>query len=170
MPAFLQPDIQQVISQAISFLLLLAILKKFAWKPLLDMLDQRRRKIEEDLRSAAHQKSEMERLQREYQTRLAAIEEEARTKIQQSVLEGKRIGAEVQEQAREQAVQILAKSKETLELELAKARVTLRDQVAAMTVGAVERILRQRLDAAADQKLIETILGELEQEGARKPR
>ncbi len=48
----------------------------------------------------------------------------------------------------------------------AKATVTLRDQVAAMTLEAVERILQQKLDAKTDQHLVETVLAELEGKGA----
>ena len=162
MPAFLQPDLQQVLSQAVSFLLLLWLLRRFAWKPLLAILDARRHRIEEEFRQIAQAKSELARLQEDYGRRLAAIEQEARTKIQQAILEGKRIGGEIQEQAREQGYAILTKSKEAVELELAKARVSLCDQVAQMTVEAVERILRGKLDAKTDHRLVDEILDELE--------
>ena len=158
----LQPDLQQILSQALSFLILFAVLKRFAWRPLLAMLDQRRAQIETGLRQVAQSKDELARLQQDYAARLATIDEEARAKIQQAVLEGKRIAIEVQEQAREQAQAILAKSKETVQQELDKARVTLRDQIADMTVEAVERILQQRLDAQADHRLVETVLDDLE--------
>jgi F-type H+-transporting ATPase subunit b len=155
-------DLQQIVSQALSFLLLWWLLKRFAWRPLLGLLDERRARIEEEFRRLAADRAELERLQAEYGQHLAKIEEEARTKIQQAVLEGKRVSLEIQEQARAQGQAILAKAKETVELELAKARVTLRDQVASMTVGAVERILRQKLDEKADRKLVDAILEELE--------
>jgi len=162
MPTSLQPDIQQIISQAVSFVILWLLMKRFAWKPLLGMLDQRRNRIEQDLRDAAVRKAELTHLQAEYAQRLAKIEDEARSKIQQSILEGKRIAAEIQEQARAQSEALLVKSKEAVEMELAKARVLLRDQVAAMTIDAVERILRQKIDADADQRLIGAVLDELE--------
>ncbi|MGH2347871.1 MAG: F0F1 ATP synthase subunit B [bacterium] len=167
MPAFLQPDIQQVASQAISFLLLLWFLRRFAWKPLLTVLDQRRARIEEELRQVAQSRAELVRLQEDYGRRLAAIEHEARTKIQQAIIEGKRISSEIQEQARQQGYEILTKSKEAVEMELAKARVTLRDQVAQMTVEAVERILRVKLDAKADRHLVDEMLDELERNQPR---
>ena len=154
-------DWQQILSQAISFAILLWLLKRFAWKPLLGILDQRRALIQEDLRAAAQQKADVVRLQHEYAQRLTKIEEEARAKIQHAVLEGKRIAVEIQEQARAQGQTLLAKSKETIELEIAKARVTLRDQMAAMTVEAVERVLKQKLDPATDRALVETVLDEL---------
>lgn len=163
MPAILQLDLQQILSQAISFILLLIVLRKFAWTPLLTALDARRARIEEELRAIAQGKTDLARLQEEYGKRLGAIEEEARAKIQQAVLEGKRIAVDIQEQARQQASALTAKSKETIELELAKAKVSLRDQVAAMTVDAVEKILRQKLDAKTDQQLVDAVLKELEQ-------
>ena len=163
MPPILQLDLQQIVSQTISFLILLWLLKRFAWRPLLTLLDQRRARIEEALRQIAQSKAEIAQLQAEYSQRLAKINDEARAKIQQAILEGKRISVEIQEQAREQSYALLTKSKETMELELAKAKVTLRDEVAAMTVEAVERILRQKLDAASDRKLVESILNEIEQ-------
>ncbi len=163
----LQLEWQQLLSQAISFLVLVWIMKRFAWRPLLGVLDQRRARIEQDLSEAASKKEELARLQAEYGQRLAKIEEEARTKIQQAILEGKRISLEVQEQARQQARAIIAKSQETVELEIAKARVTLRDQVAAMTIEAVERILQQKLDPKTDHTLVESVLNELEQDASR---
>lgn len=167
MPAMLQLDLQQILSQAISFILLLIVLRKFAWTPLLTALDTRRARIEEELRRIAQGKADLVRLQEEYGKRLGAIEDEARAKIQQAVLEGKRIAVDIQEQARQQASALMAKSKNTIELELAKAKITLRDQVAAMTVDAVEKILRQKLDAKTDQQLVDAVLKELEQHPTR---
>ena len=158
----LQLDLQQVLSQALSFLILLWVLRRFAWKPLLGVLDARRRTIEDELRHAAQGRQDLERLKMEYSERVAKIDEEARAKIQQAVLEGKRISLEVQEQARAQGQAILMKSKETVELELAKAKVTLRDELASMTLEAVERILQQKLDAKADRQLIDAALDDLE--------
>ena len=162
MPAFLQPDLQQVLSQAISFLLLWMILRKLAWKPLLMALDMRRARIEEEFRQIGQSKAELARLQEDYTRRLAAIENEARTKIQQAIIEGKRVAGEIQEQARAQSSAVLTKSKEAVEMEIAKAKVTLRDDVARMTVDAVERVLRRKLDAKADRELVDQILSELE--------
>ncbi|MBI3321145.1 MAG: F0F1 ATP synthase subunit B [Candidatus Omnitrophica bacterium] len=155
--------LQELSVQTVGFLLLYVILKRFAWRPLLGMLDQRRARIEEGLREIAQHKAELARLQHEYGQRLAKIEDEARTKIQQAILEGKRIAVEIQEQARAQASMIITKSKDTVELELAKAKVTLRDHVADMTIGAVERLLRQKLDPKTDRHLVEAALDDLEQ-------
>lgn len=161
MPSILQLDLQQIVSQALSFLLLLWVLRRFAWRPLLGVLDARRARIEEHLREAARLQEEAARLQQDLARRLAMIDDEARVKIQQAIQEGRRMAAEVQEDARTQAQGILAKSKETIELELAKAKVTLRDELAELTASAVQRLLRQTLDEKTDHRLIASILEEL---------
>jgi len=165
----LQLDLQQVLSQTVSFVILLWLLSRFAWKPLLALLDERRERIERELGEVARRKAEMERLQAEYSRHLERINDEARTRIQQAILEGKRIAAEIQEQARAQGTALVQKSKETIELELAKAKVTLRDEIASMAMGAVERILRQKVDVKTDRQLVDDVLKELEA-GAPPPR
>ena len=162
--AILQLDLQQVISQAFSFLLLLWVLRRFAWRPLLAMLDERRARIERSFQEARERQDELTRLQEDYSRRIAAIEAEARTKIQESIKEGKRVALEIQEQARAQGAALITKSKETVELELAKAKITLRDQMVALTTDAVERILREKLDAEKDTRLVEAVLDELDRE------
>ena len=168
MPPILQLDLQQILSQSLSFLVLLWVLRRFAWKPILELLDARRRHIETEFQQAAKTREELKQLQEDYARRLARIDEEARIKIQQSILEGKRIAAEVQEEARNQAGAILEKSKETIALEVAKAKVTLRDQVATMTMDAVEKILQRKMDATVDRQLVEATLEELERPPATR--
>jgi F-type H+-transporting ATPase subunit b len=158
----LQLDAQQILSQALSFLLLLWVLRRWAWRPLLGVLDARRAHIEGQLQQAEQSRKDMERLHQEYTQRLATIDAEARGKIQQAILEGRRIAGEIQEEARSQAQAIIAKSKQTVELELDKAKVTLRDQLADMAIDAVERIVRKTLDAQTDRRLVDAILEELE--------
>ena len=167
MPPMLQLDVQQIVSQSLSFLLLLWVLRRFAWRPVLGILDARRAHIDAELRALDERQQELTRAQAEYGRRLTAIEAEARAKLQEAILEGKRIAGEIQEEARAQAHQILTKSKETVELEVAKARVTLRDQMAELTMGAVERILRATLDDARDVQLVHQTLDELDRKPAR---
>ena len=157
----------QIGTTILGFFLLVVFLKRFFWSAILKVLDERRQQIEGDLAQAAKQKEEMGRLQQELSKRLSVIEEEARAKIQQAMAEGKRIAAEMQEEARTQSAAILAKAKDTVALELDKARVTLRDEVARMTVEATERVLRQKLDDKTDQRLIDSVVDELEQRYTR---
>ena len=160
--------LQELSVQAVGFLVLFAVLKRVAWRPLLSLLDERRRRIEDGFTQLASSKEELARLQADYGRRLSRIEDEARAKIQQAVLEGKRIAMEIQEDARAQGTALMHKSKEAVALELAKAKVTLRDDLVSMATEAIERILRGRLDAERDRRLVEEVLDELER-GTPKP-
>lgn len=155
--------LEELAIQAVGFLVFFFILRQVAWKPLLTLLDERRSRIEEGFRQLDQQKLELERLQQDLMKRLATIDDEARTRIQQAIQEGKRIAMEIQEEARAQARGIIAKSKEMIELELAKAQVSLRDELVDMTVEAVERLLQQKCDPKTDEKLVAAILEELTQ-------
>lgn len=163
----LTQTLEELSIQVVGFLILFVILKNIAWRPLLKMLDERRAHIEAELQRLAQHEAELARLQTDYHQRLAKIEEEARAKIQQAILDGKRIALEIQEEARAQGATILTKSKEAVELELAKAKVTLRDQIAELTLEAVERIVRKKLDANTDRRLVEEVLDELDQQSSR---
>ena len=155
--------IEELIVQTVGFVALFVLLRALAWKPVLAMLDARRAHIEQELRDVARRKEEIARLQEEYAQRLATIHDEERTKMQEAILEGKRISLEIQEQARAHSQALLTKSKETIDLEIAKAREMLREQIAGMTMDALERILRQKIDAKTDQALMAEVLDELEQ-------
>lgn len=168
MPPMLQLDAQQIVSQSLSFVLLIWVMRRFAWKPILGALDARRARIEQSFREIAVGKAQLEQLQQELAQRLAKIDDEARLKIQQAILEGKRIAIEVQEEARAQAQAILSKSQDTIELEVAKAKVTLRNEIADMTIDAVEQLLKQRCDEPADRKLVAAIIDELGEASARR--
>ena len=80
-------DIQQVISQALCFILLWVILKRVAWGPLLEVIDSRKETIEQDLKQAEATRQGMEKLKVELNQRLAEIDAEARGKIQESINE-----------------------------------------------------------------------------------
>ena len=151
----------QFVVNILAFLLLLAILKKFAWGSLLKLIDERRDKITSEFEGIEKTKRELEKLKDDYQEHLARIEEEARAKIQQAVDEGRRVAAEVEEGARMHARETLEKSKEAIALEVAKARLELKDQVVDLAIQATHKILRQHLDEETDRRMIEAFIKEI---------
>ncbi len=153
-------EIQQILTQAIGFLVLLFILKKIAWKPLLSLLDERREKITSEFQTIERTKSELSRLEQDYKARLAEIDAQARQKIQEAISEGQRIAVDVQEKAREEAKNILNKAKENIELEVAKARVELRNQVASLAIKAAEKVIREELSEERHKRLVTEFIDE----------
>lgn len=153
-------EIQQILTQALGFLILLFILKKIAWKPLLSLLDERREKISSEFQSIERTKSELSRLEQDYKSRLADIDAQARQRIQEAISEGKRVSVEIQEKAREEANNILNKAKENIELEIAKARVELRNQVATLAIRAAEKVIKEALTEERHKRLVTEFIDE----------
>jgi F-type H+-transporting ATPase subunit b len=151
-----------IVTQIIGFILALWILKLFAWGPLLKMLDDRKKKIAGDIDEGERFKADAGKLLDDYHAKLRNIDAEARAKIQEAVAEGNRIAAEMREQARDQARQIMERSREELVRDIAKAKVELRDAVVGMAVRASEKIISTRLNEAEQRRLLDDFLREVD--------
>lgn len=155
-------SIQEILTQAGAFILLVWVLKKMAWKPLLQMLEDRRRKIQAGFDNIERTKANVEKLKQDYERSRARIEEEARQKLQEAIDEGKKIARDLQEMARKEARSVLEKAKEDIQLEVAKAKVTLRNEIADLTLGATERMLQEKLNDTKDKELVLDFIENLE--------
>jgi len=156
--------VREIIVQLAGFAIVFWILKRFAWKPILALLDARKRRIASGFSDLEKSKAELEKLQSEYQTRLDKIEDECRLKIQESIAEGKKNAQEIREKAREEAGQILAKAQDNIELEIDKATIEMREKMVDLVILSTERMLKQEMDGGIQKKLVSGILTELEKE------
>ena len=147
-------EIQQILTQALGFLILLWILKKIAWKPLLSLLDERREKIVSEFKNIDQVKSDLARLEEQYKAKLSEIDAQARQRIQEAISEGQRISMEIQEKARDEAKKTIDKAKANIEMEVAKARVDLRNQVSSIAIRAAEKILKEELNEERNKRLV----------------
>ncbi|MFA5165162.1 MAG: F0F1 ATP synthase subunit B [Candidatus Omnitrophota bacterium] len=152
----------EIVAQVVSFLLLLTLLRIFAWKKLLKMLDDRRERIASEFRKIEDAQSAVEKLRADYDKRLAGIEAEARAKIQEAVAEGKKVSQEIREGARQEARTILDKAQENIEIEVSKAKQELKERVVELTLGTTEKLLKEKITDEKDRKLASDFLDELE--------
>lgn len=155
-------DPKQILIHAIGFLILLAVLRKFAWGTILGAMEARSKRIASEFEAIEQAKQEIAKLKTDYQERLDRIEEEARHQIQQAVDEGRRVGAEVEESARAHVREVLEKSKEAIALEVAKARLELKEQVVDLAIQATHKVLQQHLDEETDRRMIEAFIKEID--------
>ena len=158
-------SLQEILTQAIGFLILVWVMKRLFWKPVLTSLEKRRSTIEAAFRRIEDSKKEIETLRRDYESHLAKIEEEAHAKIQAAIDEGRRISREIQAKSREEAKEALLRSKENLALEIEKARIELRREIADLTLLATEKLLHEKMTG---EKHREKILEMIEQLEGRK--
>ncbi|MDD5072195.1 MAG: F0F1 ATP synthase subunit B [Candidatus Omnitrophica bacterium] len=152
----------EIVAQIISFLLLMALLRVFAWKKLLKLLDDRRARIASEFKKIEDAQAAVERMRSDYGKKLADIESESRARIQEAINEGKQFSLEIRENARQEARAILDKAQENIENEVLKARQELKERVVELTLGTTEKLLKEKITGEKDKKLASDFLNELE--------
>jgi F-type H+-transporting ATPase subunit b len=153
----------QIITQIVGFLIAILLLKKFAWKPLLSMLEERRTKIKAEFDAIDQEKKKTEDLQSDYRKKLQEIDAFARVKIQEAAREGQKLADEIKEEARQEARDIVYKTREDVERDIEKAKVQLRDEVIGMTLQITEKFIGEKLDAEKDKKLVTRLVDDMQQ-------
>jgi F-type H+-transporting ATPase subunit b len=152
----------ETITQLISFVIFFWIMKKYAWKPLLNVLDERQKTIEGEFEDIRQKQEKIDRMRSEYEAHLEKIEAEAREKIQEAVNEGRRVAAELTESARNETITMKEQARHNIELEINKARVELRNNIVNMTVDASERLIREKMDSDSSRRLVNAFIQDLE--------
>ncbi|MBE0567706.1 MAG: F0F1 ATP synthase subunit B [Krumholzibacteria bacterium] len=152
---FVTPNLTNLLTTAVGFILFVWVLAKFAWGPILTLLDQRRDAIQGDYAAAEKNLEEAEQLRGEFESKLHDIKVIEREKVQEAVKRGEGLAASIVAKANEDAVQKVAKAEEDIELETQQAQLVLRDSVVAMAIGAAEKVIGERLDDQLHRRLIQ---------------
>jgi F-type H+-transporting ATPase subunit b len=152
----------------VGFLILVWILRKFAWGPILDLLDQRREKIESDYVAAERELGSAEQLKADFETKLSEIKVIERERVQEAVKKGEVLADGIVTKARAEVDQSKAKSLQDLEMEARKAQKQLRNDVVDLAIGAAEKLIGERLDDEKHRQLIQQYIDELALDGPGK--
>jgi F-type H+-transporting ATPase subunit b len=156
------PDIGLLFWMLVSFLIVFFLLKKFAWKPILNMLHEREDSIEQALKSADKARDEMEKLQ----VTNVRILNEARAEREKIFREAQEIKEKIIGEARELAVKekdkIMADTRASIETEKNLALKEIRNTAAELSVQIAEKLLLRELSNDQEQKeLIERMIREM---------
>jgi len=155
-------DLQLILTHIVGFLITVWILKKFAWKPILGIMQERRQKIKAEFDTIERQRAEAATVLAEYQARLKDIEVEARQKIAEAIHAGNQVAAEIREHGREEAKEIINRAKAELDRDVAKARVELKEEIVDMTIAAAEKIITTRLSEPEHRRLVAEFIDTME--------
>ncbi len=143
-----------LIAQILNFLILLAILAKFAYKPLLNVMEERRNRIANDLDSAEKTRLEAESLKAEYTKQLADARQQATDIVEKANKIAQNLHDEMVEQARVEKEEMMASAKERIEQEKQQAMLDIRSEVIALSTMIAGKIVDQKLNSAEDQKMV----------------
>ena len=144
------------------FALVLFVLGKFAWGPILGQVEDRESSIRRSIDEAREMHQEAEKLLEEHRKQLA----DARRQAQEIVSEGREVGErlrrEIESKAREEADAILERARAEIGRERDRAMETIRTESVDLALAAAGRILGEKLDAEADRALIQRYLEEMD--------
>ena len=155
-------ELAQVLTHIIGFLITVWLLKKFAWKPLLSMMEERRQKIQDEFDNIETKKQDADKLRTEYENKLKNIEAERRVKITEAVNEANKLASDINMNAQEEARGIINRTNEQLDRDVAKAKVQLKEEMVTITLTAAEKILHEKLDDKKERELIGKFIDNIE--------
>ncbi len=145
-------------SNLINFTILLIVLRLFLYKPVLRLLDERKRRIQEGLERAEQAASQASASEHEARAAIEQAQREGRELVQQAQDTAAQLRVQLEERARADADQIVSRAREEIRVERDQAIELLRREFADLTITAAERVTRQSLDRAAHQRLIDEVL------------
>jgi len=150
--------------QLIIFLILLALLKKFAWGPLTGIMKQREEHIASQIDSAEQAKKDADALLEQHRQMLKEARQEAQTLIDNARKLGDEQREEIIQAARAEAVRLKEAAKMEIEQQKEQAVAALREQVASLSVLIASKVIEKELSEQDQAQLIEEYIKEVGEE------
>jgi F-type H+-transporting ATPase subunit b len=160
--ALVQPDPGLYIWTILTFLILVGLLAKFAWRPLLQALDARQQSIRGALDDARKAKQELEQLHVESAKLLAQARAEAAEIVSRSRSDADRFREEMKDKARTEATSLMRNAERQIELETTRAVQQIRQEAIDISIGIASKILQRNVSREDNERLIEETFKQLE--------
>lgn len=157
----LDPHLGLIIWTIITFLVVLFVLKKFAWPQLLAALDEREKRIRDELSKAEQARQEAEEVLREQRQKLAAADEESRQVLAEARAAGADVRQRIVSQAREEAERMLEQARTSIESEKRAAIAELRRETANLAVQAAGKLIDANLDDDRNRGLVDDLIAKI---------
>ncbi len=151
-------DGKLLLAQIVNFLVLLFILRRFAYKPVLAMLEKRSNKIEKGLKDAEDAKVKLEKAEEKEKEVLAKARKESQNMISKAEEMAKKNKEEIIIEAKRQSEKILAGAEKKIEEEKSKMMSKVKLEVASLVTLATEKIIDEKVDGEKDKDLINSVI------------
>lgn len=158
----LAPDFGLTVWTIVTFLILVGILKAFAWGPLLSAVEAREARLKADREGAEKARSEAERIQKELEAQLAGIQSKTKELLAAATKDGEALRSKLKAEAEADAAAIKSKTAAELVVEKEKLVGELRREVATLSVLAAEKLLHKSVDAGVQKSVLDGFFKDLE--------
>ena len=160
MEDLLKPDYGVLVLTICNFLLLVYLLKKFAWNRIIGGLEKREQQIAEDKTQAQQARQAAETLKRELDEKLTQISDEAAKRLAEAVKLGDTQKEQILAAAKEQSERLLAQAKAQIEAEKNKALADVRGEIAPAVLAA-SKVVQQQMSEESAQSVVDRVLQEI---------
>ncbi|MFC1917357.1 F0F1 ATP synthase subunit B [Chloroflexota bacterium] len=153
-------NIPMFIAQIVNFVILLVLLRVFAYKPLMRKLDERSLKIKESMQQTEDIKEQAASAEAEIKKQIEVASKEGQERISRAVQAGEEVKQKAKEDARHDAEVMVTRARSEIQRERDEAITELRKEFADLTIQAAEKVIDRSLDKKAHRDLIEKVLKE----------
>ena len=161
-----QPDPGLYIWTIATFLILLWLLAKFAWRPLLAALEQRQETIRKSLDDAQQAKQDLERLNAESRKILNEARVQAEQILSLTRTDASRLRDELKQKAQSEAAGVIKNAERQIEMETARAIQQIRNEAVDISIAIASKVLERNVTREDNERLIEETFKQIE---ARRP-
>jgi F-type H+-transporting ATPase subunit b len=158
-----------MLSQVITFLIALAVVWGFGWKPIVKMIDERKEKIRSSLESAEAAQQKITKLEADYRAKLELVEQKTAELIMSAKQDANRAKEDIMRVAQAEAAALRKKSQEQLEQDRASVMGSMRAEIIGLSMAIAEKALAQPVADAVHARKYEQILDELSHDKSWRP-
>ncbi len=166
MGKLVEPDMGLIIWTIVTFLCLVFILAKVAWKPLISAIEEREHKMKADLDGARAARDEAERIRKQLEADVAGLQAKSREMLAQATKDSEVLRAKLQASAEADAKKIKDKTMAELEDEKERLKRDLRKEVAGLSVMVAEKLLHKTVDDGVQKSVLDSFFKELDNKGS----
>jgi len=168
--ALITPEIGLMFWTLVTFLILLVLLAKFAWGPILKAMNAREDGIRGDLDNARNAREDAERLLEDHRGLLDQARRERAEAVEAGRRDAERLKAEILDEARKQRELLMKQAEAQIDAGLRQARISLKGEAADLAIQAAGKLMGRNLDDATQRRLVDDYLAELERLGSSSDR
>lgn len=151
-------DWKLLIAQIVNFLILLFVLYKFTYGPILAILEKRQKKIEKGLADADEARKKLEESQEKQKEILKKARNEAKDIIEKARIQAEKLRSDIAVEAKARSEKIISDAKVEIEREKEKTIAEIKSEIGELVVAATEKIIDEKLDEKRDGELIEKVI------------
>lgn len=151
-----------LLAQIINFFILLFLLTKLAWKPLLAAIEERQARIANNIESAERDRAAAEQMKADYQSQMQQAKSDAQAIVDKAMKLAEDAKTEIIASAREEHARLLAAAQEQIARERQQALEDIRNEVVVLSLAAATKVIGHSVDERVNAKLVDEFISKLD--------